>query len=187
MINRTGEVWIATLEQHKTAYRGKQRVLYFGPKSQMILRPYLLRGENDPCFSPAEAMSQRNAVRGENRSSPPNSGNRPGYSKRIREQRKAKRSPGKQYETGAYGKAIRYACEQVFPILEGTTAKEAKAHRIKHWWSPNQLLHLAAAQIRKEFGLDAAQVILGHSELTVTQVYAERDIEKGLTVAKAFG
>lgn len=37
MIDRSGAVWTASLERHKTASRGKSRVLVFGPKAQAIL------------------------------------------------------------------------------------------------------------------------------------------------------
>ena len=56
-----------------------------------------------------------------------------------------------------------------------------------HRWSPNQLRHTAATVIRREFGLEAAQVVLGHSQANVTQVYAERDLAKGLEVARQIG
>ncbi len=45
-------------------------------------------------------------------------------------------------------------------------------------WHPNQLRHSAATEFRSKFGLEAAQVLLGHSQADVTQVYAERDVEK---------
>ena len=45
-------------------------------------------------------------------------------------------------------------------------------------WHPNQLRHTAATEIRRQFGLEAAQVIFGHAKADVTQIYAERDTEK---------
>ena len=45
-------------------------------------------------------------------------------------------------------------------------------------WHPHQLRHNAATWLRKEFGLDVARVILGHSSPVVTEVYAEMDREK---------
>ncbi len=54
-------------------------------------------------------------------------------------------------------------------------------------WSPNQLRHAAATRVRAEFGLEAAQVILGHSKADVTQVYAERDMRLGVEVARQVG
>ena len=41
--------------------------------------------------------------------------------------------------------------------------------------------------MRREFGLEAAQVILGHSQANVTQVYAERDLRADVEVARAIG
>jgi site-specific recombinase XerC len=40
---------------------------------------------------------------------------------------------------------------------------------------PNQLRHAHATEVRKRFGLEAAQVALGHETADLTQVYAERD------------
>jgi integrase len=64
---------------------------------------------------------------------------------------------------------------------------ELRKWQPQYRWSPNQLCHTAATEIRREFGLEAAQVILGHSQANVTQVYAERDMAKGLEVARRIG
>jgi site-specific recombinase XerC len=53
--------------------------------------------------------------------------------------------------------------------------KLAAEWRAKHCWSPNQLRHAAGTDVRRQYGLEAAQVILGHAKADVTQVYAERD------------
>lgn len=37
-IETTGETWVADLNKHKNAHRGLSRKLFFGPKSQLILR-----------------------------------------------------------------------------------------------------------------------------------------------------
>ena len=54
-------------------------------------------------------------------------------------------------------------------------------------WHPNQLRHTAATMIRKEFGLEAAQVILGHSKADTTQIYAERDAAKAIEIIRKIG
>jgi hypothetical protein len=41
--------------------------------------------------------------------------------------------------------------------------------------------------LRKEFGLDVAQVVLGHATLAVTQVYAERDVAAAKEVMRKVG
>ena len=41
--------------------------------------------------------------------------------------------------------------------------------------------------IRSRFGLEAAQVVLGHSKADVTQIYAERDLGLADRVAGELG
>jgi integrase len=167
MVNRSGEVWTIALETHKTAWRGKSRTIYVGPKAQAILAKYLLRAADSACFSPIESERQRLEARHAARTTPLDQGNIPGSNVA----RKPRKAPGDAYTTGSYAKAIKYACQR--GKLEP--------------WSPNQLRHNAATAIRKEFGLEAAQVILGHSEIGTTQVYAEQDTAKAIAVAKAVG
>jgi integrase len=52
---------------------------------------------------------------------------------------------------------------------------------------PNQLRHTSASEVRRRFGLEAAQVLLGHARADVTQVYAERDEGLALRVAAEIG
>ncbi len=167
MVNRCSEVWEVSLDEHKTAYRGKTRILYVGPQAQRVLAPYLLRAETSYCFSPIESEQQRRSARHEARKTPLSCGNSPG----TNVARRPRKTPGDHFTTHSYARAIRYACGRAkIPV-----------------WSPNQLRHNAATDIRKEFGLDAASVILGHSEVGVTQVYAEQDRSKAIEVAKCIG
>ncbi|QDU56165.1 tyrosine-type recombinase/integrase [Aeoliella mucimassa] len=166
-VDRSRDIWVAKLPKHKTAHHGRERVLLIGPKGQEVLRPYLLRPAEDYCFSPAEAMKHRHDVAHANRTTPMSCGNSPGTNRK----RKPARKPGRRYITQSYARAIQRACED---------------NGLEHW-SPNQLRHLTATEVRREFGLEAAQIILGHSQANVTQVYAERDIAKGIEVAKQIG
>lgn len=79
--------------------------------------------------------------------------------------------PGAQYAPSAYGRAIKRAAEKA---------------GVPHW-SPNQLRHTRGTEVRKQFGLEAAQVVLGHAGANVTQVYAERDSDKAKDVALRIG
>lgn len=167
MVDRSGDVWTIVLAEHKTAYRGIARTIYCGPKAQAVLTPYLLRGADDYCFSPVEANRQRREQRHAERKTPLSCGNKPG-SNIVK---KPLKKPGKCYITPSYGHAIKYACKKA-----GVES-----------WAPNQLRHSTATMIRKEYGLDAAAVILGHSEVGVTQVYAEADRGKAIEVARKIG
>jgi integrase len=64
---------------------------------------------------------------------------------------------------------------------------EVKAWQRQHRWHPNQLRHTFATRVRKDYGLEAAQVLLGHSRADVTQVYAERNEELARVTAAKIG
>ena len=69
--------------------------------------------------------------------------------------------------------------------------RERRAARAKwraaHVWHPHQLRHNAATRLRKEYGLEAAQVILGHKTLSVTEIYAEKNVEAAKRIMAQVG
>ena len=62
-----------------------------------------------------------------------------------------------------------------------------KAWRKAHTWHPNQLRHTFGTRVRKQHGLEAAQVLLGHTLADVTQIYAEKNEALAATVAAKIG
>lgn len=80
-------------------------------------------------------------------------------------------SPGCAYRSDSYARAIKRA---------------AMRAKVAHW-SPYQLRHLYATQVRAKYGLEAAQVALGHKTADVTQIYAERDKALAVKIAKEMG
>lgn len=110
-----------------------------------------------------------------------------------------------KYNRLGYLTALTRACDKAFPppphlaCRKGESAKmwagrltpdrkaELTAWRNVHRWHPNQLRHTYATKVRKAHGLEAAQVLLGHSRADVTQVYAERNQELAETVAAKIG
>ncbi len=183
MVDRAGNVWEIRLETHKTAYRGKSRTIYVGPRAQVILRLYLLRDHGSYCFSPIESEQQRREAAHARRKTRMSCGNRPG----TNVARKPRKKPSDHYTTSSYARAITYACLRANPYPKGSTNEQKEKHRETYCWSPNQLRHSRATEIRKQFDLQAASVILGHSDLRVTQVYAEEDREKAIRIAKEVG
>jgi integrase len=81
------------------------------------------------------------------------------------------RRTGRGYTTGAYRLTIIRACKKA-----GITK-----------WTPHQLRHTKATEVRAKFGLEAAQVFLGHGSADVTQIYAERNLMLAQKVARAVG
>jgi hypothetical protein len=47
--------------------------------------------------------------------------------------------------------------------------------------------HSHATEVRRRFGLEGAQVVLGHARADITQVYAERDLSLAERIAAEIG
>jgi integrase len=192
-VNRSGDVWVYRPPHHKTTHHGKERAIPIGPKAQRLLLPYLDRDAEAYCFRPCESESKRRAARHAVRKTPLSCGNKPGSNRKSQ----PKRTAGDCYTADSYRRAIHRACDQAFPhpTLSGTHAVDlsaAESEALREWrrarrWAPNQLRHAAATEVRAKFGLEQAQVILGHAHARITEVYAERDLKKGIEVARALG
>ncbi len=65
--------------------------------------------------------------------------------------------------------------------------EELKIWRKEHHWHPHQLRHSAATELRKEFGLETARIILGHKSAEITETYAERDQQLAIDAMMRMG
>jgi integrase len=179
-LDMTGKLWVYTPRRHKTEHRNKSREIILGPKAQELLRPWLRTDLEGYLFQPREATEERNIKRRAARRSPMTPSQRA-----RRRKRHPKRPPGDRYDNRAYCHAIRRGCARAFPhpTLHQIPKKELTAEQraeLSRWcpeqtWHPNQLRHNAATCLRKEFGLDVARAVLGHSDAATTTIYAERD------------
>ena len=167
-LDRADPVWLYRPGSHKTAYRGRDRVVPIGPRAQAVLAPWLSHpdlGAEGYVFSPRRAMEALLARRRSVRKS------KVQPSQRDRRRKGPRRVPGERYTTSSYDHAIARACER------------AGIPR----WSPHRLRHAAATEVRRRFGLEAAQVVLGHAQANITEVYAERDHALAAKVAGEMG
>ena len=184
-IDRSVDPWRYTPAHHKTAHTGRERVIFIGPQAQAILLRYLARDPKAYCFRPCDSEAKRRADAHAARSIPISCGNCPGSNRR----RSPTRTPGEVYDVDAYRRAIHRACDEAFPAPADVADDPVKLAewQSEHRCSPNQLRHAAATEIRKRFGLEAAQTTLGHARADVTQVYAERDYALAARVAREVG
>jgi integrase len=164
-IDRSGEVWLFTPEHHKTEYQGHKRIIAIGPRAQGVLLRYLARSADAYCFQPKDSESKRLAARESARVTPRSCGNRRGTNCA------GTFEAGEFYPVNSYARAIKRAAARA---------------KVEHW-SPHRLRHTKATDIRKAFGLDAAQAVLGHRGAKVTEIYAELDLTKAVEVAKRIG
>jgi integrase len=54
-------------------------------------------------------------------------------------------------------------------------------------WHPHQLRHTRGTEIRRRYGAEAAQVVLGHATLDATEVYAETNLGIAETIMQEIG
>lgn len=165
-MDRTQTVWAFRPHRHKTQHHNRRRVIFIGPKAQVLLKPLLDgRAEDAYLFSPREATAARRVAQRQERKS------RVQPSQRTRAKQTPQRTPGECYTTGSYRQAIERAC-----IKAGVEP-----------WHPHQLRHTAATEIRKAGDLDAARAVLGQASMSVAEVYAELDEKKASAIIGQVG
>jgi integrase len=156
-IDRDGQAWEFVPRKHKTQHRGRQRRIYLGPQSQLVLRPFLVADPDRYLFRPIDGLMQfvRRNYREDSAVTVRNA-----------------RDENTPYTHHGYDASIRRACKKA-----GVPP-----------WSPGRLRHSAATRIRKEFGdIEAARVVLGHADPTVTTVYAQCDFDRARELMQQIG
>lgn len=180
-IDTSGDVWTYRPSRHKTEGRGHERVIYFGPRAQAILKPWLRPALWEYLFSPARARERRYAELRTARSSPVQP------SQVTRKKVQPRKLPGERYTPASYANAVKWAVKKANAEIDRHNMETGgKRPRLPHW-HPHQLRHAAATAIRREFGLEVAKAVLGHSTVQATQIYAETDAIRAKEVAVAMG
>lgn len=160
-LNAAGKVWTYRLAAHKTQHHGHERIVYVGPRAQAVLKPFLKRDLGAYLFNPREAIAERAAAAPTHR--------RPGQPQAAR---RTDRVVGDHFTVASYRRAVDRGC---------------KAAGIPTW-NPNRLRHNAGTFLRREYGIDLAQTILGHRiGSAITEVYAEANVAKAIQVVAQVG
>jgi integrase len=194
-INTTGTTWEYTPGSHKTEHHEHTRTIFIGPRAQAVLKPWLRTDLAGYLFNPAEAEAERNAERRAKRKSPLWNSH---VQLQARKRDARRRKPfGDHYTPTAYRRAIARACDQAFPhpILDKFKKKDLTAEqrvelqlwRTVHRFHPTRIRHTTATRIRRRFGLEGAQAVLGHSELGSTQIYAAKSLEAARAIMQEVG
>ena len=162
-IDRTGAVWLYYPEEYKTEHHTKlrRRVIPLCKAIQdLLLQRYRDKAPEDYLFSPRDAVREQAAERAKNRKTP----RQPSQIARAKAAKRREELVADHYNKDSYRTAIQRA------------AQRAGVPK----WSPNQLRHTAATEIRAKAGLEAAQVVLGHSSAKTTEIYAEAATQKAI-------
>jgi integrase len=207
-LDMSGPIWQYTPSSWKTEHHvGRPaRVIMLGPKAQEVIRPFLGLDISGYLFSPQRAVDEQNAERREARKTPL-------YDSHVKHQARNRKARGRRplgdhYTVNAYRIAIARACDRAFPHRETperlkgesandfrerlatwreTNAEAIQAWRKAHRWHPHQLRHSKATEIRKHFGIEASQAVLGHSDLTTTELYATKSLELARKIMREIG
>ena len=193
----TGPTWLYRPSTTRPS-TGRERVVALGPRCQDILKPFLTLNTNAFLFSPQTAMDERRkelrarrktkvqpsqqARTGTQTASGPGvhrytrwswEGDRP----RVRAGRPAARKTAEKTKAGWLDARSRWTCR----------TRCHRPERLIPRWGPNRLRHSFATLARREFGIEGAGATLGHSKLSVTELYAEKDLALAHRVAAAIG
>ncbi|MBN9523571.1 tyrosine-type recombinase/integrase [bacterium] len=182
-IDATGDVWVYRPGQHKTRHRGKERVVAIGPRARVVLDHLAPAERTGHYFDPRRAVAEFRAARAAGRKTPRYAS----HMARNAAVRVAnpKREPAERYTVSSYGHAVARAVERANRRREHLAG--AGNYDLVSHWHPNQLRHAHGTEVRRRFGLEAAQVALGHERADVTQVYAEKNLALAAKVAAEIG
>src|SRR5262249_1052578 len=151
-------------------------VVALGKKAQAIVREFLTANLTGYVFSPRLAIEAKRRRMRADRKTPVQP------SQQDRSKPNPLKQPGDVYGPAEYAKAIAAGCRKADAEQRANATKEAIEAGKKPpepdvefvpSWSPGRLRHSYATMVRKQFGLEAAQVALGHARADVTQIYAE--------------
>ena len=161
-IDRSGTVWMFRPAKHKTANKGKRKAVPIVGDARDAITDYLNRDSQAFCFSPIESMAWFRTNQRASRKS------KVQPSQASRTKADPKKQPGEKYTPTSYRQSIQRA------------AKTAEVEL----WHPYQLRHLAGTVVRDALGIEAAQALLGHSELRMTEHYAKQTEAKAIEAAQ---
>lgn len=213
-LDTTGDVWVYRPQRHKTQHRGHERVVYLGPRAKVIVGRFLRPDLNAYLFSPADAERERREALHETRATPESCGNRLGSNRRRAPKKAPKeRYTVRSYHRAIMDACDQAFPPPQHLARLRVPARGRKAKRVTRWetpaewrarlgekgwaeltkwrhehrWHPHRLRHSAATRLRKQYGLEAARVVLGHRSAAVAEVYAEIDQEKARQIMGEVG
>lgn len=182
------DCWLFMPVKHKTAWRGKQKVICLGPKSIALLKPYLNRAIDEGrtfVFSPSIAWEEYVQRRRFERATKQ-------YGKPA--ETKPRTTVGDRYTTHSYHQAIKHG----FKRMDKLDPQEAAIYNtsvILDRWHPNQLRHGRATEVNAVYAVEAAEAkgnqaamaMLGHSSIAALKVYAKPAVKLSMRVAREIG
>lgn len=146
-------------QDHKTAHHGHWRIVPLSPAARAILDRYADTPPDEPIFTPRECRQQYYALLRARRRSPV----QPSQQSRARP---GARKPGRAYTVGGYSQSVRDALRRL------NDGRRQQGLPPVEMFAVGQLRHNAATRLVEVFGWDVARLVLGHSTVSTTRIYA---------------
>lgn len=186
-IDQSGDIWIYEPEKHKNRWRGHRRLIPLGPQAQELIAPFLDRPVSEYMFSPAEAEAWRNEQRRLKRKRKSQTYPHKSKARVIRgeaiKSRISKRTKGDHYSPDSYRRAVTYGIKKSNSARSKISADFIKVIN----WTPYQLRHTFATKVRRSHGVEAAQLGLGHARTNIVDIYAEKNLNLLIELAREEG
>jgi integrase len=161
-IDRTGDIWFYRPKRHKTAGKGKVKSVPLLNDAREAVTDYLNRPANAYLFSPIESMAWFRAKQRAERKT------RVQPSQLHRRKDAPLKQPGEFFDSNAFRQSIQRAC-----IRAGVKP-----------WTPYQIRHMVASEVRQALGLEQTQALLGHHHRSMTEHYARLAETQAVEAAK---
>jgi integrase len=204
------KMWVYTPFRDKGQFRRKKKykkMIPLGPKAQEIITPFLKGDARAYIFCPDDMVGWKPEV--------DTTWER--HRQRKREQAIARwRAPVRpkfgrprgdkfnkgymsfeddwrpHFSTPEYLRQVYRACDAANRHAHSTNPRKddptfPKDKRLVPRWHPHQLRHSYATDVRRQFGVEASSVLLGHKNIDTTLLYAERDLNKNALIAAKIG
>jgi integrase len=165
-LDTSGTVWTYRPMSHKNTHREKDRLIYLGPRAIAIVKSWLRLNVEEYLFQPREAMAEHRRQQRERRKTKVQPSQ---VDRRVKGTKQ--KAPRDHYDSRSYFHAVERAC------------KKAGVPR----WHPHQIRHTVATALRKTYGVDLVRIICGHSSLDATEIYAEADQAKAMSIMEKVG
>ncbi len=164
-----GDTWEYIPERHKCEHLDIERIIFLGPRAQAIVREFLKPDLTAYLFDPAEGVREKHAQQRAARKTPLRGSHRRAAARKRKPH--PKWQPAEHYTTASYRRAIQRAC-----VKAGVPS-----------WHPNQLRHNRATELRRQYGIEVARVVLGHRSAATTEIYTEADRQRAASVMGEVG
>lgn len=171
-VDRSGDVWVYSLAEHKNGWRGQSRDVSIGPKGQAVLRPWLdLAGEGH-VFSPKRCIAIHRAALA---------------AEEAGDVLTAVQAEALHWFDRVPGRAVAAATDSYTANGFEASMRRAAAAAGLTWFSAYSCRHGARMRVSREAGDEAARAVLGQRSIETLVHYGQLDLKLATETQRKLG